>query len=339
MDALLDAVLGPERDAEQLDAVAQVLGGLDVGLGNGLDALDVDVLEGDLGSEGEAGQQSKLVRRVEAADVEGRVCLRVAEPLSLRQRVGEGSPFLLHHGQDEVRGTVEDAVDAADVVADERFPHGLDDRNATGDCRLEIQGAGVLFGERGEPRAMVREQRLVCGDDVLSRLQGRLDGLLRRIAVAAHQLEEDVDAGCARKLDWVIEPLEAVALEGSRLSAIAGGDSGDANRPARRGLDLLAVALQELDDARADCAEPGNGEVQWRLHAYPLLSARGSRAAALPTPGDVMPGFHRAGEKRGCIGTAGKIAARPAAEPGMPHRSAQIYFGLVVSMVFTAWVC
>ncbi len=54
-----------------------------------LDALDVDLVEGDLGAEGEARQDGELVRGVEAADVEGRIGLGVAARLRLGQHLGE----------------------------------------------------------------------------------------------------------------------------------------------------------------------------------------------------------------------------------------------------------
>ena len=48
----------------------------------------------DLGAEGEAGQDRELVRGVEAADVEGRIGLGIAEPLRFLQAVVEGQPLL-----------------------------------------------------------------------------------------------------------------------------------------------------------------------------------------------------------------------------------------------------
>ena len=59
--------------------------------GDRLDALDVDLVEGDLRAEGERGQQRQLVGGVEAADVEARVGLGVALGLRLLQHLGEGA--------------------------------------------------------------------------------------------------------------------------------------------------------------------------------------------------------------------------------------------------------
>ena len=94
MHALLDAGVGALRDAEELDAIAELVGGFEIGERDRLDALHMHRLGIDLGAEGEAGEDRDLVRGVEAADVEGRIGLGVAELLRLLQAVGEGQPLL-----------------------------------------------------------------------------------------------------------------------------------------------------------------------------------------------------------------------------------------------------
>jgi hypothetical protein len=54
MHPLLDTAVGEQRDAEQFDAVAKIVGGLDVRLADALDAFHVNLIERDLGAEGEA---------------------------------------------------------------------------------------------------------------------------------------------------------------------------------------------------------------------------------------------------------------------------------------------
>ena len=119
--ALLDAALGQHGDAEQLDAVAKIIGGLDVGLGDRLDAFDVHLIERHPRAEGQARQQRQLVRGVEPADVERRISLGVALGLRLLEHIGERAAFRLHLGEDVVAGTVKDAVDAANRVARQRL--------------------------------------------------------------------------------------------------------------------------------------------------------------------------------------------------------------------------
>ena len=61
MHALLNAAFGAQRHAEQLDAVAEVVGGLDVGGRDGLDAFDVNGIEVRARAEGEAREQCEFV--------------------------------------------------------------------------------------------------------------------------------------------------------------------------------------------------------------------------------------------------------------------------------------
>ena len=114
-------------------------------------------------------QDGELVRGVEAADVEGRIGFRVAQRLRLGQHLGERAVLVRHRRQDEIAGAVEDAVDAPHLVGGERLAQRLDDGNAAGDRRLEVERDALLLGELGERHAVLGEQRLVGGDDVLAR--------------------------------------------------------------------------------------------------------------------------------------------------------------------------
>ena len=150
MHALFDALGGALRDAEQLDAKAEFVGRLDVGERDALDAFDVDRLGRDAHAEGQRGENRELMRGVEAADVEGRIGLGVAEPLRLGETFLEGQLLALHAREDVIAGAVEDAVDALDRIAGEALAQRLDDRNAAGDRRLEGERDMLFLGERGE---------------------------------------------------------------------------------------------------------------------------------------------------------------------------------------------
>src|SRR3546814_8219162 len=89
MHALLDGAVDALREAEQLDAVAELVGIGDVQRRHVADALDIDRSEIDLAAEGQRGENGKLVRGVDAVDVEAGVRLRVAEPLRLGQHALE----------------------------------------------------------------------------------------------------------------------------------------------------------------------------------------------------------------------------------------------------------
>ncbi len=166
-------------DAEQLDAVAELLGVADVFARQLGDAFGVGLVELHRDAEGDRRHDGELVRGVDALDVEGRVGLGIAQPLRLLQRSVERQPLVAHLGQDEIGGAVDDAGDPFDAVGGQALAQRLDDRNAAGHRRLE-RDHHALFLRRGEDLVAVQgEQRLVGGDDVLAvgdRLQHQLLG-------------------------------------------------------------------------------------------------------------------------------------------------------------------
>src|SRR3546814_17042353 len=107
----------------------------------------------DLAAEGQRGENGKLVRGVDAVDVEAGVRLRVAEPLRLGQhalevlsgggRLRGGGTVLVagHAGQDVVAGAVEDAVDAVAAVGGEAPSQALDAGNSAGSTVRLAHGA------------------------------------------------------------------------------------------------------------------------------------------------------------------------------------------------------
>jgi hypothetical protein len=129
--------LAPARDAQQLDAVAQLLGVLDVGGGQLGDAFDVGLVELHRDAEGDGAHQRGLVRGVHAFDVEGRVGLGIAQALRLLQHHVEVQALVAHLGQDEVGGAVDDAGDPLDAVGRQALAQRLDDGDAAGHRGLE----------------------------------------------------------------------------------------------------------------------------------------------------------------------------------------------------------
>ena len=122
MDAQLDAAgtararRAPLGDREQLDPVAELLGVGDVGRLQVDDALDVRLRELHRNAERDRADDRRLVRGVDAGDVERRVGLGVAEPLRLGERGREVDPLLAHLREDEVGRAVDDPGDPFDPV-------------------------------------------------------------------------------------------------------------------------------------------------------------------------------------------------------------------------------
>ncbi len=83
--------------------------------------------------------------------------LGIALRLRLLQHVGEGPALALHQRQDVIAGAVEDAVDAADVVALKALADDLDHRDATGDGAFEIERDAILLRECREARPVLSE--------------------------------------------------------------------------------------------------------------------------------------------------------------------------------------
>ena len=67
---------------------------------------------------------------VETVDVEGRVSLRVAELLRVRQHLVKRLALVLHAREDVVARTVEDAVDLLYLVAGQALTHAADNRDS-----------------------------------------------------------------------------------------------------------------------------------------------------------------------------------------------------------------
>ena len=82
-----------------------------------------------------------------------------------------------------------------DRIAGQRLAHRLDDRDAAGHRRLVIEQHAVLLGDLGERDAVLGQQRLVGGDDMLAGFERGLDRRARRAFLAADQLDEHVDVG------------------------------------------------------------------------------------------------------------------------------------------------
>ena len=140
----------------------------------------------------------ELVRGVDALDVERRIGLGVAARLRLRQHVGEASrPVARISDRMKLLRAVDDAGDPLDAVGGQPFAQRLDDRDAAGDRRLERDHHALRLRGREDLVAVLREQRLVGGDDVLAVARSPSSTSSRAMLGAADQLDDDVDVRMA----------------------------------------------------------------------------------------------------------------------------------------------
>jgi hypothetical protein len=154
------------------------------------------------------------------------------ERLRLGEHFGEVAALGLHLGQDEIAGAVEDAVDPRDLVRGGAFAQALDDRDAAGDRCFELQRDLRGFGGLGEFEPVMREHRLVGGDEGscrrrASRAQARGQGRPSR-----RPLDHDIGILVVGERGGVVDPFEAADIDAAILGAVARGDGDDLDRPA-----------------------------------------------------------------------------------------------------------
>ena len=253
MNTLLDALGGALGDAQQLDAIPEFVGGGEVGKGDRLDALDRNGRGVDLGAEGERSENGDLVGGVEAADVESRVGLGVAELLRFGEASLERQTLRLHPRQDVVAGAVKYARHAAHGIASHAFAQGLDDRNAASDRRLESERRAARFAERSQFEAVGGDHRLVGGHH---RQAARQRGARRRIGRpvrAADRFDEHIDLAGGGERRRIVE--EGGLLQAGAAFAPAeraDRDDGDVAPRARR--QVVSPPLHKARQSPADGA-------------------------------------------------------------------------------------
>ena len=247
-EAAIDALGG----ADQLEAEAELSGVLEVVGGEVLDALVWDLGEAHRRVERQPRQDRHLGGGVLAGDVVGRVGLGVAKRLGLGQRVSVLGAGLGHPAQDEVRGAVDDPVQTLDMRAGQRLlqdPHNGDD---AADRGLEAQLHAVLARDRPQLLAVLGQQLLVGGDDVLAGGHRAHHVLACRLQ-PAHQLHHQVGV-----VEDVVEVAFAAAQDAGDLGTQA-GDVGDVVGALRDEVGERAAdgaAAEQADAERSDIRSP-----------------------------------------------------------------------------------
>ena len=146
----------------------------------------------------------------------------------------------------------------------------LDDRDAAGHRGLEGHHHALGVRGREDLGAVHGQQRLVGGDHVLA---GR-DGFQHQLpgdAVAADQLDHDVDVGVGDDGARVVHHLHALAHDGLGALGVEVGHHGDLDAAAGAALDLFLVALQDLEGAAADGADAEQADLDG-FHGFSHIS-------------------------------------------------------------------
>ena len=274
LDAADDAGLGQHAFGNQLDAESETVGEAQVEQADFLDAAHFDLGEIEVCREGDGGEDGGLVGGVHAGDVERRVGFSIAALLRFCEDFLVGAAGFQHRARDEVAGAVEDAGDAFDFGADKAVAQYTDDRDAARDGGFEQEVHVLLGGKGGERNAVLGDQRLVGGDDMLAGLEGGFDGELGGAIGAADQFDEDVHIGVFGEGRGIIEPGVAVGTDRAVATLRAGAHTCNLD-PSRQPQAVLA--LHQLDQPGADMPKPCNPNSQ-RPHGVPLTlrSGRGN---------------------------------------------------------------
>ena len=260
-------------DREQLDPVAELARRIEVDRLDAADALGRDVLEGELGAERHRGEQGELVRGIDAVDVGARIRLGVAQLLRPTQHCVEGLARPLHLAQHVVRGSIDDAVHAADAVRGQALADRAQDRNAAAHARLEGDVDTALGRGVEDLAAVLGQQRLVRGDDGLAGLDRGEDQAPRR-AGAADQLDHDVDARVAHEAVGVGVKSDSAQLDAAVAREVEVRDPHQAQRRAEPPLDHRGIAREHLGHARADRPEAEQPDADRGLRAHGAPASR-----------------------------------------------------------------
>ncbi len=194
------------------------------------------------------------MRGVDALDVEHRIGLGVPEALRLREHHVERQSLVAHLRENVIAGAIDDPRDPFDAVGGEPFADRLDDGHAARDASLEGDHHALGVGPREDFRAVLGEQRLVGGDDVLA-VVDRLQHQVARGGVAADELDHDVDVRASDDEPRGGHELDALERDRSLLGQVARARHLDHDIAPGAARDLLAIAAQHLDRAAADRAE------------------------------------------------------------------------------------
>ena len=246
MDALLEPLLGQPRNTEKLDAVAELLGKVDVEPRYVADPLGVNSGEVDRATKPDASENGELVRRIDAVDVKARIGFGITELLRLGEHFGELVRGLAHGCQNIIRGPVENTIKAREPVSGETLAQRLDHRYPASDRGLERKNDTLFFGPGGKCGSVMRHQRLVGGDDMLAVVECYIDHAPGDAVGTTDQLDNDIDLriGCHRRR--VLVPAHRGQIDSAIAAPIAGGDRRD-NDPAASPLsEQIGLPVEQL---------------------------------------------------------------------------------------------
>src|SRR5690606_24337120 len=270
----LDALAGVLGNAEVLDAVAKRFRRFHIFGGELADAFGIGLGKLQRNAEGNGCQNGQLVRRIDAFHVEGRVRLGIAERLRFFQHIVKGTALVAHFGEDKVAGAVDDAGYPVDLVGGQAFAQRLEDRDAAGHGGFKghVDTLGVCRGKNFV--AVLGNQRLVGGNDMLAVGNGLQDQFTRR-GGATDQLDEDIDFRVSGAGKDVARPYDTIDI--TRRVVAARADMGKNDLAPDAAGNFSGVALQHIDGTATDGTQPHDSDLDRLAHSGLLQNSRITR--------------------------------------------------------------
>ena len=104
------------------------------------------------------------MRGIDAINIKTGISLGKALCLRIGKDVGKIAPFAFHCRQDEIAGTVENAIHPVNPVRRRAIAQPLNHRNAAGHCCFKFQRCIFRLRQRAKFGTVVRDHCLVGGD-------------------------------------------------------------------------------------------------------------------------------------------------------------------------------
>ena len=198
------------------------------------------------------------MRRVAAADIQSGIGLGIALGLGVFQNLGKAAAADFHFGENVIAGAIENALHGVHAMRNQGFAQDADNGNAARHRRLELQLKIFLLRQFRQRLAMLGQQRLVGGHDMLAIFQRRLDELARHAFVAADQFDHHIGVR-GRQCQRIGHPIADFKI--ALFPGIARAGRNNLDAPARLCRQGGLALRQRLDHAAAHRAEPGDGNL------------------------------------------------------------------------------
>ncbi len=265
------ALSGKPRPAEELHAVAELPGKVDIHAIQIADALDRHGRVRVIQPPGEADKQHEFMGGVKTVNIQCGVRLRVAVFLRAAQGRREVHAPTRHFRKNKIGRAVENAFNRQDTVAGQAVLQRLDDGDAAGHAGFVQQGGFFLSRLSEKICPVFGQKRLVGGHHMLAVVKTGRNELLG-CRDAPHQFDDDINIGIPGKLGGVGGQARARG-EIALARGVTHGNGFEAEFTAGTLTQFLGVFPEQPDKTAADGPEAGKaeGEGGARVHDHSMI--------------------------------------------------------------------